>query len=240
MIASVLNAVLVAAGSTVGLLFRKKIKESYSRAIMTGLALCVLLIGVRSALETENVLCVILCLVFGILIGEALRIEDRLDALGEKLKTRFSRGGGGRFTEGFMTATLLFCVGSMAIMGSLEAGIRGDYSIILSKSVIDCITAVTLSAAMGAGVFFSSLCILLYQGLITLLAIWVGPFLPGPVVTEMSAVGGLLIVGLGLNMLGILGERRVRAGNMLPAIFLPILYIPLANFLADLAGKVFP
>jgi uncharacterized membrane protein YqgA involved in biofilm formation len=93
---------------------------------------------------------------------------------------------------------------------------------------------------MGAGVFFSSLCILLYQGLITLLAIWVGPFLPGPVVTEMSAVGGLLIVGLGLNMLGILGERRVRAGNMLPAIFLPILYIPLANFLADLAGKVFP
>jgi uncharacterized membrane protein YqgA involved in biofilm formation len=200
----------------------------------------VLLIGVSSALETQNILCVILCMAFGILLGEALRIEDRLDSLGEKLKARVSRGGeSGRFTEGFMTATLLFCVGSMAIMGSMEAGIRGDYSIILSKSVIDCITAVTLSAAMGAGVFFSSVCVLLYQGLITLLAIWVGPFLPGPVVTEMSAVGGLLIVGLGLNMLGILGERRVRVGNMLPAIFLPILYIPLAGWLADVAGKVF-
>ncbi len=236
MIASVINAVLVAAGSAVGLLFRKHIKESVSRAVVTGLALCVLLIGLRYALKSEDLLCVILCMVAGLLLGEALRIEDRLDALGERFRAGVSKGADddGRFTEGFMTATLLFCVGSMAVVGSMEAGIHNDYSIILAKSTIDCVTAVTLAAAMGVGVMLSALCVLVYQGLLTLLFIWVGPFLSDAVITEMSAVGGLLILGIGLNMLGVTKDRRVRVGNMLPAIFLPILYIPLAGWVAQL------
>lgn len=235
MIAAVINAVLVAAGSLVGLLFKNRISEKFSKAIVSGLALCVLLIGITGALKSCDTLCVIICTTIGIIIGEALHIEDRLDSLGERLKGKVAKNGGGgaRFTEGFMSATLLFCVGSMAIMGSIEAGINHDYSIILSKSVIDCITAVTFAAAMGIGVIFSALGVLAYQGLITLLAIWVGPFLPEAVVTEMSAVGGLLIVGLAFNMLDAT-KIRLRVGNMLPAVFLPIAYIPFVDWITGL------
>ena len=141
---------------------------------------------------------------------------------------------GGRFNEGFMGATLIFCVGSMAVMGSIEAGINHNYSIILSKSVIDCVTAVTLAAALGVGVVFSGFTVLIYQGLITLLAMWVGPVLPEATVTEMSAVGGLLIIALAVNMLGLAGDRKLRVGNMLPAVFLPIGYIPLENWIRGL------
>ena len=235
MMACVINAALIALGGTAGLLLKHRIKETYARALVTGLALCVLLIGVSSALQSADILCVITSMVIGILIGEALRIEDRLDTLGERLKARVMRdGGGGRFTEGFMTATLLFCAGSMAIMGSLQAGIEHNFDTILAKSVIDCVTSVTLAATMGVGVLFSAVAVLLYQGLITLLGMGVGPFLPETVIAEMTGVGGLLIVGLSLNMLGVLGERRVRVGNMLPAMFIPIAYIPLVGWLADL------
>lgn len=235
MIAAVINAVLVLLGSIVGLIFKDKIKEKYSKAIMTGLALCVAVIGITGAIGTDDILCVIICTAVGIAIGEFLRIEDRLDRMGERLKSRFMKGrDSGRFTEGFMTATLLFCVGSMAIIGSMKAGIEHDYSIIISKSVIDCITAVTFAATMGIGVAFSAVAILIYQGALTLLFIWIGPFLSDAVINEMSAVGGLLIMGLSINMLGISLENRPKVGNMLPAVFLPIAYIPLAEWISGL------
>lgn len=152
---------------------------------------------------------------------------------------RLIRGrGNSSFTEGFMSATLLFCVGSMAVMGSMEAGIHHDYAILLSKSVIDCVTAVTLAAALGLGVCFSAGSVLLYQGLLTLLFLWAGPFLPDDTLREMSAVGGLLILGISINMLGLMGERRVPVGNMLPAIFLPLLYLPAAEGIATLLGRL--
>lgn len=235
MIAAIVNAVLVLAGSLVGLIFKDRIKEKYSKAIMMGLGLCVLLIGIMSATGTSDMLCVIICMAVGIAIGELLRIEDRLDSLGDTIKRKVLKNReSGRFTEGFMSATLLFCVGSMAVMGSMEAGINHNYTIIFSKSAIDCITAVTFAAAMGVGVCFSAFGVLLYQGALTLIAIWAGPFLPDAIVTEMSAVGGLLIIGLALNMLGVTGSNRIRVGNMLPAIFLPIAYIPLADFISGL------
>lgn len=235
MIACVINAVLVLLGSAVGLLFKSRIKESWSRAIMVALGLCVLLIGVSGAIKTQNVLCVILSMVIGTILGELLRIEDRLDALGDALKRRLMKGReSGRFTEGFMTASLMFCVGSMAIVGSMEAGISHNYSTILSKSVLDCVTAVTLAAAMGIGVAFSAAAVLVYQGLLTLLFIFIGDFLPGATVTEMSATGSLLIIALGLNMLGATGEKRIRAGNMLPAVFLPIALLPLMRWIGQL------
>lgn len=237
MIAAVINAILVLCGSTAGLLLKNRIKEQYSKAIVSGLALCVALIGISSAIKTNELLCVIICMVVGILIGELLRIEDRLDGLGDTLKNKVMKGrDAGRFTEGFMTATLLFCVGSMAVMGSMEAGINHDYSIILAKSVIDCVTAVTFAAAMGVGVVFSAFGVLLYQGALTLIFIWVGPVLPDYIVTEMTSIGGLLIIGLSINMLELLGDKKLRVGNMLPAVFLPIIYLPLANWIAGLFG----
>ncbi len=237
MIACVINAVLVLLGSAVGLLFKSKIKESWSKAIMVALGLCVLLIGVSGAIKTQSVICVILSMVIGTVLGELLRIEDRLDALGETLKRRLMKGReSGRFTEGFMTATLMFCVGSMAIVGSMEAGIQHNYATILSKSVLDCVTSVTLAAAMGIGVAVSAAAVLVYQGALTLLFIFVGDFLPAATVTEMSATGSLLIIALGLNMIGATGEKRIRAGNMLPAVFLPIGLLPLMNWLGGLFG----
>jgi uncharacterized membrane protein YqgA involved in biofilm formation len=236
MIAAVINALLVFLGSALGLIFKSRIREKYSNAVIKGLGLCVAIIGARSALQTQNILCVIICMVAGLLLGELLRIEDRLDGLGNSLKGKIAgRSANSKFTEGFVTATLLFCVGSMAIIGSMEAGINQDYSTILSKSVIDSITAVTLAATMGIGVFFSGFAVLIYQGLLTLLAIWAGPFLPDKIITEMSAVGGLLIMGLAINMLGLLGDKKIQVGNMLPAIFLPIAYIPLVDWLQVLA-----
>ena len=233
MIAAVINAVLVLLGGVIGLVFKSRITEKHSSAIITGLGLCVSVIGIMSAVGSKNLLCVIISIAFGIIIGELLRIEDRLDNLGDAIKRRFmKRREAGQFTEGFMSATLLFCIGSMAIMGSMEAGINKDYSIILSKSVIDCITAVTFAAAMGVGVCFSAFGVLLYQGLLTMIFIWVGPFLPEAIITEMSAVGGLLIMGLSINMLGLSGEKRVKVGNMLPAIFMPLVYIPVADWIS--------
>ena len=237
MIACVINAVLVLLGSAVGLLFKSRIKESWSRAIMVALGLCVLVIGISGAIQTQSLLCVILSMVIGTILGELLRIEDRLDSLGQVLKSRLMKGReSGRFTEGFMTASLMFCVGSMAIVGSMEAGISHNYSTILSKSVIDCVTAVTFSAAMGIGVAFSAASVLVYQGLLTLLFIFIGDFLPGTSITEMSATGSLLIIALGLNMLGVTGENRIRVGNMLPAIFLPIALMPLMQWISRLGS----
>jgi len=154
--------------------------------------------------------------------------------MGNFLKSKTKRlSEGSRFTEGFVTATILFCVGSMAIMGSLEAGINGDYTIILSKSILDGLTSISFAAAMGAGVMFSAGIILIYQGGLTLLASALAPVLSAEVVTEMSAVGGVLLIGIAINMLD-LGKNKIRAANMLPAIFLPIAYMPFANWVASL------
>ena len=234
MLATFVNAALVIAGSLIGFVFKSRISEKSADTIISGLGLCVLLVGVTGAIKTGDMLCVIVCMVIGTAAGEALRIEDRLDKLGDALKGRLpGKGGTGRFTEGFVSATLLFCVGSMAIVGSLEAGINGDYSIILTKSVIDGTTAVMLSATLGVGVMFSALGVLAYQGVLTLASMWAGPFLSGVVVTEMSAVGGLLIIGIAINMMK-LREKKIRVGNMLPAVFLPMAYLPVAEALTAL------
>ena len=234
MIAVFINMALVLVGSLLGLVLKNRFSEALGRAIRTGIGLCTLGIGLSSLLKTEDTLCVIVCMVVGILLGEWIDIERRMDAAGEFLKARLEKGNSSsRFVEGFVTATILYCVGAMAINGSIEAGLHGDYSIIVSKSVMDGVTAISFAAAMGIGVAFSAIPIFIYQGGLTLLAQWVGPYLDQAVVNEMSAVGGALIVGISVNLLA-LREEKVKVGNMLPAIFLPIAYIPLANWLATL------
>lgn len=238
MIATVINVALVLLGSLLGLLFRNRLSTRFASTLTCALGLCVLGIGVSSMIGTENTLCVIICMVLGTLLGEWLKIEKRMDSLGELLRGRLMHGGGNsRFVEGFVNASVLFCVGAMAINGSLEAGLNGNYTILISKSVIDGVTAITFSSAMGVGVAFSALPILIYEGGLTLLAQLVGGCLGDAVVLEMSAVGGTIIVGIALNMLG-LPKEKIRVGNMLPAIFLPIAYIPLAAWLGELFGSL--
>lgn len=240
MIATFINCGLILLGSLLGLLLRDRISARFTAIVTQCLALCVLGIGFSSAIGTENTLCVIVCVVLGSLLGEALRIEERLDDFGNLLRSRLIRGGGehSRFTEGFVTASVLFCVGAMAVMGSIEAGVNGNYSILISKSVIDGITAITFAAAMGIGVAFSAIPILIYQGGLTLLASFVAVFLTDSMITEMSAVGGIIIVGIGINMLGFTA-KKLKVGNMLPAIFLPLLYLPAEAGLSGLFSRLF-
>ena len=229
MIATIINAGLILLGSILGLLFKNRISPRLVSGLTFALGLCVLGIGVTGMIGTGDTLCVIVCMVIGTLLGEAVDIEKRMEGLGELLRRRLIRGeGNSRFVEGFVTASVLFCVGAMAINGAMAAGMNGDYAILISKSVIDGVMAITFAAALGVGVAFSALPILAYEGGLTLIFAAVGRAMDPEVVAEMSAVGGTIIVGIGINMLG-LSRERLRVGNMLPAIFLPLAYIPLSR-----------
>lgn len=234
MLAVFVNMATVLLGSTIGILFRKAIKEKFVSAVIRALALVTILIGISSAIETEDILCIIICMALGTLLGEITRIDDGIEGAGEFIKGKLLKGkGSGRFTEGFVTACVVFCVGSMTIMGSFEAGINGDNSIIYAKSALDFVSSMMFAAAMGLGVPFSILFILVFQGGLTLLAGVVSPYLSPEVVREMSAVGGVILIGMGINMLE-LSPKRIKVANMLPAIFAPIAYIPLAELIKNI------
>ncbi len=229
MIAVLVNTVAVLAGSIIGILFRNRLKESLRNSVMKALGLCTLLIGVMSAVETQELLGVIVCMVLGTLLGELLRIDDRIENAGDAIKGKLLKGRPGgsgmeSFTDGFVSASILFCIGSMTIVGSLEAGIRQNYSILFAKSTMDFISSMAFGAAMGYGVTCSAAFVLVFQGALVLLSAWIGSALSDAVVTEMSAVGGVILMGMALNLLGCTRER-IRVANMLPAIFLPILYL---------------
>lgn len=235
MIAVLVNVATVLLGSSIGIIFRNKIKESYVSAVISALALVTVLIGITSAIETADILCVIICMALGTIIGELIRIDDRIEGAGDFIKAKLlrGRGVGGRFTEGFITACIVFCVGSMTIMGSFEAGINGDNSIIFAKSALDFVSSMMFAAAMGLGVPFAAAFVLVFQGGLTLLAGVLAPYLSAAVVTEMSAVGGVILMGMGINMLE-LSPKRIKVANMLPAVFLPIAYIPIAELISNI------
>ena len=235
MLAVLVNVVCVLLGSSVGLLFRNKINEKFTKAVITALALVTLVIGITSAIKTADVLCVIISMALGTVIGELLHIDDGIEGAGNFIKEKLFKGkiSESHFAEGFVTACIVFCVGSMTIMGSLEAGINGDNSIIYAKSALDFVSSMMFAAAMGIGVPFAALFVLVFQGGLTLLAGLLAPVLAPEVVTEMSAVGGVILIGMGINMLG-LREERIKVANMLPAIFLPLAYVPLAEWISSL------
>ena len=235
MIAVFVNMATVLCGSLLGILLRDRLKASLQEALMKALALCTAVIGVSSAVATKELLCVILCMVIGTALGEWLRIDDGIEHAGDAIKAKLFRGRSteSRFTEGFVSACILFCIGSMTIVGSLEAGINRNYDIIFAKSALDFVSSMAFGAAMGFGVTCSVLFILVFQGGLTLLSGLLAPVLSTAVVTEMSAVGGTILIGMAFNMLG-LGRERIRVANMLPAIFLPIAYFPVAGWLGGL------
>ena len=220
---TLVNAAAIIAGSLIGMLLRRGLPEKIKTVIMQGLGLCIVLIGIRGAVQTENEMVVILSIVIGGLIGSLIGIEKGLDRMGQALQNRLSKTfGASDIGKGFVTASLIFCVGSMAIVGSLNAGLKGDYSMLYAKALLDGVTSMVLSSTLGPGVMLSALPILVYQGGITLLAGLVSPILSDRVVTEMSAVGGLLIIGIGLNMIY---DKHLRVGDLLPAVFLPCLVL---------------
>ena len=230
MFGTVVNAVAIIAGGLIGLLCMGTINEKYSRTIMQAMGLVVILIGIRAALKTDAILIVILSLAIGSLIGEALGIEKGIDRLGLWLEGRFSGSAGG-ISKGFVTASLLFCVGAMAIVGALESGLAGNHQTLLAKSVIDGISAIVFASTLGVGVLFSAVSVFVYQGAIALSASFIQPFLVPEVVAQMTAVGGLLIIAIGLGLMEI---KKIHIGNMLPAIFLPLVYMMIRHLLSAL------
>ena len=221
MLGTIANALAIIVGGLIGLLFGKGIAEKYKQTILQGVALSVILVGWKSALAADQLLIVIVSMVAGATIGEGLNIEGRLERLGQWLEARVSAGPGSSLARGFVTASLVFCVGSMAIVGSLESGLTGNHQTLFAKSILDGVISIVFASTMGAGVLFSSAAVFLYQGLITLAAVFLKPLLAAATVAQMTAVGGLLIVAIGLNMLGMV---KIRVGNLLPAIFLPLVY----------------
>ena len=228
MIGTLINTVAILIGTAVGLLARKGISQRLQDTVVQGEGLCVILIGLSSALKTNDTMCVILCIVVGGLIGSAVNIELRLNQLGSALEKRFASGQQeGSIAKGFVTASLVFCVGAMAIVGAMDSGLRGDHSTLIAKSMLDGVTSIFFAGSMGIGVGLSALAVLVYQGSIAILAGWLEPLLTEAIITEMGAVGGLLIAGIGLNM--VYDRQHIPVGNMLPAIFLPMLYLPIAG-----------
>ena len=201
MFGTIVNTAAVIAGAILGLLLKKGIPERFQDAIMKGLALCVLLIGISGALEGENTLIAILSIVTGAIIGELIDIDRRLNHLGQLLEARFSKGQGEQtVARAFVTSSLLFCVGAMTIVGSLQSGLTGDHEMIYTKSMLDGIASIIFASSLGYGVLFSAAAVFVYQGAIVLLAQWVAPFLSDTVVAEMTCTGSLLIIALGLNL----------------------------------------
>lgn len=235
MLAVIVNAVAVILGGLIGTLFGSRIKERYTKAVMTCIALVTMVIGVQSAIVTSNILLVMVCLVLGTIVGTALHLDDRINGSGDKMKEKLAgtRFGGGHFAEAFVSTSILFCVGTMAVVGSIQAGLNKDYSILFAKSAMDFVSSIVFAAALGSGVFLSAVTVLVFQGAIALLAGLAAPVLSTQVVTEMSAVGGALFIGMAINLLG-LREEKIKVGDMLPSIFLPILYFPLAELVSGL------
>ena len=232
MLAVFINVAAVLLGASLGILFGSRIKESYSKGIMTAIALCTLVIGVQSAIQTSSIMIVMVCLVLGTVIGVALHLDDRMNGAADRIRGRLkgTKLADGPFAEGFITTTMLFCVGTMTVIGSIEAGLNQNYEILIAKSIMDFMSALVFAAALGPGVLLSAVSVLVIQGGIALLAAQAAPVLTEEVVTEMSAVGGTLFIGMAINLMGI-SEKRIKIGDMLPGIFLPILYFPLRALL---------
>lgn len=218
---TIVNSLTIIAGTVAGLLLGKFIPDRFNDAISKGIALCVLYIGVDGMLAGENALISILSIVLGVILGELLRLDDRIRSLGDWVERRFAgKHTKGSISEGFVSASLLFCVGAMAIMGALDSGLLRDHSTLYAKSTLDGITSIVYSSTMGVGVALSAIPVFLYQGVIALGASFIEPFLTPVVIAEMKCVGSILIVGLSLNLLGL---TKIKVMNYVPAVFLPIL-----------------
>ncbi len=223
---TLVNVAAIAVGSLVGLLLKKGLPPRISGALGFAVGLCVLYIGIDGCLAGENMLIAVLSMVIGAVIGEWLDLDGKLNRLGEAVQNRLQKGDKGPSTiaQSFVSASLLFCVGAMAIVGSLQSGISGDHNTLYVKAVLDGISSIVFATTLGGGVLLSVIPLFLYQGAIALLAQFIAPYLSEAVIAEMTCVGSLLIVALALNLLNI---TKIKVANLLPAVILPIALCPL-------------
>ena len=219
------NAAAIIVGSLIGLLIKNGISERYEKMVFTSVGVAVMFIGIVDVVKNAgNSMMLVLSLIIGGLIGEALRLEEWMEGLGEKLKKRVIKEGdtesAPKFVEGFVSASILFVVGAMAIIGSINDGMNHDPSVLYTKSILDGITSVILASSMGIGVAFSALPILIYQGIITILASLVAPLFTETLLANISYVGSTVIFCIGFN---ILFPKKIKTANLFPALFMPIL-----------------
>lgn len=235
MTGTILNVVAVLVGGLIGLIFGSRIPERFKNTVIAGMGLFTGVMGLQMFLKSENQLIVLGAIIIGTLLGEWWRIEDGLQSLGQMLEKRFSTEsetgtGGSRFVRGFMVASLLFCVGPMTILGSIQDGLTGDYNLLAVKSTLDGFASIAFASTLGIGVLFSSLIILVYQGGISLLAGTLSAIITDPMMSEMTATGGVILVGLAISNL--LDMKKIRVGNFLPALAVA----PLIVWILDLIG----
>ncbi|KRT35674.1 MAG: DUF554 domain-containing protein [Acetomicrobium sp.] len=222
---SVINALAVIAGSLIGLIIKKRLPERITMVAFQVIGLSVLALGIQMTLQSKNVLIMILSLLLGAILGEALELEDRLQNGLKGLRTRMiERGwqfGGDHLVEGFLTAFLLFCMGSMAILGAFEEGVGKPPNLLLVKSMMDLVSSIALASTLGIGVLFSAIPLLLYQGGLTLGAFYLNSFISNALIDEITAVGGVLLLGLGFSLLHL---KHFKVFNMIPSLLLVVIF----------------
>ena len=232
MLGVLVNSVAVIIGGLIGLIFKSKISDKVSKPVMVGLGVCVLYIGISGSLEGENVLIAITAIVLGIITGTVLNIDDNINKLANKVEQKFKKENSVEsLSEGFVTATLLFCIGAMTITGSIQAGLVNDNSILITKSILDFVSAIMLAASLGRGVLLSSISLLITQGLLVILSSVIAPYINDSLINEITCVGSLIIILIGTNLMGI---TKVKVADFLPAIiYTPVIYY-LSNFIINL------
>ena len=238
MMGTVINVVAILIGGAIGLLFGARIPARVKGTVISGMGLFTAAIGIQMFLKTENALIVLGSLLIGVLLGEWWRIEERLEALGHALEKRFARGdaegsapsadGHSRFVIGFMTASLLYCVGPLAILGSIQDGLTGNYQTLAIKSVLDGFASIAFASTMGVGVLFSIVPLAIYQGGISLLAAQLNTLVTPAMMNEMTATGGVILMGLAISRL--LELKQIRVGNFLPALAVAPLIVWILGF----------
>lgn len=220
----IINTLTVLIGSSLGLLMKKGIPERISKAVMVAIGLCTVYIGIDGALTGSNTIVLIVSMVLGTIVGSLLDIDRKINSIGLFFERRLKKEGGkSSVAEGFMTGSLLFCVGAMTIVGSLDSGLRGDHTLILTKSVLDLFSSCMLASSLGIGVMLAAIFVLVFQGALVLLSGLLQPILTdAALVAEISCAGSVIIIGLGLNLLGL---SKFKVANMLPAVILvPVVY----------------
>ncbi|MBU8730796.1 DUF554 domain-containing protein [Cytobacillus oceanisediminis] len=230
LLGTLVNGLLIIIGTLLGKLLHR-IPESMKGTVMHAIGLAVMVLGLQMGLKSENFLVVILSLVFGAVIGEYFALEDKLNKLGDWLESKIGSKGQGSISQGFVTATLIFVIGAMAIIGALDSGIRGDHSVLYTKSIIDGFTSLILTTTLGIGVLFSAFPVMLYEGLIALFATQIDRFVPqllmDSFIKEMTATGGIMIFAIGLNLTGI---TMIRVANLLPGIVVTGIIVSVVYF----------
>lgn len=230
LLGTLVNGGLIIIGTLLGKLLHR-IPESMKVTVMYAIGLSVMVLGLQMGLKSQNFLVVILSLVIGAVLGEFLKLDEKLNCLGQWLEKKIGSNGDGSISEGFITATLIFVIGAMAIIGALDSGIRGDQSVLFTKSIIDGFTAIILTTTLGMGVLFSFVPVVLYEGTIALFATQIDRFVPQVVlnqfIAEMTATGGIMICAIGLNLIGIV---KVKVANLLPSILVTALIVTVNHF----------